>query len=376
MLNPQKYLELLKSGGVNFFTGVPDSLLKDFCACLNENTDSESHIIAANEGAAIGLAIGHQLGSGGVPLVYMQNSGLGNIVNPILSLASPEVYSVPMLLMIGWRGQPGIKDEPQHIHQGRVMIDMLHAMDIPSIILSDDPTTAAQQTKKALIEALQNNRPIALIAIKGLFKSYKANGPMSEKNMTRESAIIEVASLLEDDAVVVSTTGMASRELFEYRSSIDAGHERDFLTVGGMGHANQIALGIAISQPKRKIYCFDGDGAAIMHMGSMGIVGQSGCKNFTHIVFNNGAHGSVGGQPTIGLDINFCKIAAACGYVQADRVEAFQEIRKIFNVHQHMCGPTFIEICVSAINKKDIGRPSSTPLENKLELINYLSINT
>jgi phosphonopyruvate decarboxylase len=215
-----------------------------------------------------------------------------------------------------------------------------------------------------------------LIAIKGLFKSYKANGPMSEKNMTRESAIIEVASLLEDDAVVVSTTGMASRELFEYRSSIDAGHERDFLTVGGMGHANQIALGIAISQPKRKIYCFDGDGAAIMHMGSMGIVGQSGCKNFTHIVFNNGAHGSVGGQPTIGLDINFCKIAAACGYVQADRVEALQEIRKIFNIHQHMCGPTFIEICVSAINKKDIGRPSSTPLENKLELINYLSINT
>ena len=321
MIQPLQYLEGLTSLGVDFFTGVPDSLLKDFCSCLLDHTTKSSHWITANEGAAVSLAMGYHLATGKTPLVYMQNSGLGNTVNPLLSLASPEVYAVPLLLMIGWRGEPDTEDEPQHVHQGRVMNGLLTSIEVPFIELSDNFDVAISQTKDALRKCNEEHRAVALVVRKGLFGEREVSGSASKLQITREQAIFCALQSIKNDAAIIATTGMASRELFEIRSSQKLGHHRDFLTVGGMGHASQIALGIAVSQPQRKVFCFDGDGAALMHMGSMAINGQSQCENFVHLLFNNGVHGSVGGQPTVGFQIEFSQIAKACGYAQAEVVD-------------------------------------------------------
>ena len=374
MLAPSDYLRVLKDTGVTFFTGVPDSLLKEFCACVTMTLKPEDHLIAANEGASVGLAIGHYLGTGSLPLVYLQNSGLGNTVNPLMSLASPEVYGTPMLLMLGWRGEPGKKDEPQHVHQGRVMIKLLEDMDLPVVVLSDDIVEAEVQTKAAAQKARDISGPVALVVKKNTFDKYSAPKAEADLRMGREEAIIAAAEVLEDNAAVICTTGMPSRELFEFRARSEAGHHRDFLTVGGMGHASQIALGLAMAQPARPVYCFDGDGAAIMHMGSMAITGQSKAKNLIHLVFNNGVHGSVGGQPTVGFDIDLPQIATACGYVTAKRVTTKEDLQKSINSSKLTDGVTFIEVRVRPGNRADIGRPTSTPAENKMAMMKFLNV--
>ena len=374
MLAPSDYLRILKDAGVTFFTGVPDSLLKEFCACVTMTLKPEDHLIAANEGASVGLAIGHYLGTGSLPLVYLQNSGLGNTVNPLMSLASPEVYGTPMLLMLGWRGEPGKKDEPQHVHQGRVMIKLLEDMDLPVVVLSDDIVEAEVQTKAATQKARDISGPVALVVKKNTFDKYSAPKAEADLPMGREEAIIAAAEVLEDNAAVICTTGMPSRELFEFRARNEAGHHRDFLTVGGMGHASQIALGLALAQPARPVYCFDGDGAALMHMGSMAITGQSKAKNLIHLVFNNGVHGSVGGQPTVGFNIDMPQIATACGYVTAKRVITKEDLQKSIISSKLTDGVTFIEVRVRPGNRADIGRPTSTPAENKMAMMKFLNL--
>ena len=374
MIRPELFFEELNKCGVNFFTGVPDSLLKSFCAFINENINPDRHVIAANEGAAISLGIGHHLGSGEVPLIYMQNSGLGNCVNPLLSLASPEVYGIPMLMLIGWRGEPLLTDEPQHKHQGRVTLPLLEAMDITYFILEDDISSVTRQIKEALKKARETQTPVALVVRKGTFEKYGNSTPEVDFPITREDAIVAAASGIDQDAIVVSTTGMASRELFEYRASKKLGHQSDFLTVGGMGHASQIAMGIAISQPQKKVYCFDGDGSVIMHMGSLGIIGQSKCNNLTHLVFNNGAHASVGGQSTVGFAIDLCQIAKACGYSSSCRINRLAELREVLQQSNSQFGPSFIEVRTSKSNRSDIGRPTSSPKQNKLDLMNFLGV--
>ena len=373
MLNPADYLKVLREAGVTFFTGVPDSLLKEFCACVTNEMKQQDHVIAANEGASVGLAIGHYIGSNSLPLVYLQNSGLGNTINPILSLASPEVYGIPMLLMLGWRGEPGQKDEPQHVHQGRVMMQMLKDMDVPIVVLSNDIAEAEIQTKAAAEQARIIHGPVALIVKKDTFDKYASQKSTVDLPMGREEAIIAAAETLEDNAAVICTTGMPSRELFEFRARSGAGHHRDFLTVGGMGHASQIALGLAMAQPSRPVYCFDGDGAALMHMGSMAITGQSSSKNLIHLVFNNGVHGSVGGQPTVGFEIDMPKIATGCGYSSAQRVVTLGELKNaIFDARQS-AGAHFIEVQVRPGNRPDIGRPTSTPMQNKTAMMKFLN---
>jgi phosphonopyruvate decarboxylase len=373
MLKPEVFLESLTTAGISFFAGVPDSLLKQFCGCITDMLTPDDHIIAANEGAAVGLAIGYHIATGNVPLIYMQNSGLGNIVNPIMSLASKEVYGIPMLVMIGWRGEPGVKDEPQHVHQGRVTPATLDAMEMAYVVLSDDDAEARSQVADAAEKARAGNMPIALLARKDTFDSYfPAKAPKPDLTLEREEAIIQAATATEEEAVIVCTTGMISRELFEYRAREGGKHQTDFLTVGGMGHANQIAMGIALKKPNRSIYCFDGDGASLMHMGSMAIVGNSGLSNFVHIVFNNGAHESVGGQPTVGFNINLPQIAAACGYVSAVSVDAAEAIGPAMDAAQAAAGPAFIEIRVLAGHRVDIGRPTTTPLQNKMALMKFL----
>jgi len=376
MIRPEFFIEKLRENGIDCFAGVPDSLLKNICAYITDHCDAEHNIIAANEGAAVGLAAGHYLATGQPACVYMQNSGEGNIINPLASLTDPEVYNIPVLLLIGWRGRPGVHDEPQHVKQGKVTTGLLNTMGINFDVLSKEEDKAEKQISKA-IDALKKKDVYALVIEKDTFEDYKLqNIEKNDLTMSREEAIQTVAAALGEKDCIVSTTGMISRELFEYRTAKGQGHERDFLTVGSMGHASQIALGIAMAKPDRKVWCFDGDGAAIMHMGSMAIVASKAPKNYVHVVFNNGAHDSVGGQPTVGLKIDLPAVAKAVGYKAAITVTSKEELEiELSTLNSQLStlgGPVFIEVRVKKGNRKDLGRPTTTPIQNKEALMSFL----
>ena len=373
MIQPKFFIDKLGEYNIDFFAGVPDSLLKNICAYITDTLPTEQNIIAANEGGAMGIAAGYHLATGKIPVVYMQNSGEGNIINPLASLTDKEVYNIPVLLLIGWRGRPGVHDEPQHVKQGKVTTGLLNTMGINYTVLSKEEDTAEKQIKQAVSFMKQTNECYALVIEKDTFESYTLQTKMETKlEMSREMAIETAVSLLQPNAVVVSTTGMISRELFEIRERRGEGHAHDFLTVGSMGHASQIALGIALQQPNRPVYCFDGDGASIMHMGNMAITASMQPSNYIHLVFNNGAHDSVGGQPTVGLKINLCAIAMAVGYRDAISVENADNLIKALQKAQYQKGPILIEARVKKGNRKDLGRPTTTPLQNKEALMNFL----
>ena len=372
MIRPEFFIEKLRENGIDCFAGVPDSLLKNICAYITDHFDAQHNIIAANEGAAVGLAAGHYLATGQPACVYMQNSGEGNIINPLASLTDPEVYNIPVLLLIGWRGRPGVHDEPQHVKQGKVTTGLLNTMGINFDVLSKEENKAEKQIAKA-IYALKKKDVYALVIEKDTFEDYKLqNVEKNDLTMSREEAIQTVAAALGEKDCIVSTTGMISRELFEYRAAMNQGHERDFLTVGSMGHASQIALGIAMAKPDRKVWCFDGDGATIMHMGSMAIVANKVAKNYVHVVFNNGAHDSVGGQPTVGLKINLPAIAQAVGYPVVYSVETKDYLQELLDKAKEQEGPVFLEVKVKKGNRKDLGRPTTTPIQNKESLMEFL----
>ena len=376
MIRPEFFIEALREKGIDCFAGVPDSLLKNICAYITDHFDAAHNIIAANEGAAVGLAAGHYLATGQPACVYMQNSGEGNIINPLASLTDQEVYNIPVLLLIGWRGRPGVHDEPQHVKQGKVTTGLLNVMGVNYEVLSKEEDKAAKQIEKAA-KALANKEVFALVIEKDTFEDYKLqNVEVNDLTMSREEAIQTVAAALGGKDCIVSTTGMISRELFEYRAAMNQGHERDFLTVGSMGHASQIALGIALAQPDRRVWCFDGDGAAIMHMGSMAIVANKAPKNYVHVVFNNGAHDSVGGQPTVGLKIDLPAVAKAVGYKATISVDSKEKLEKELSTLNSQLstvgGPVLLEIKVKKGNRKDLGRPTTTPIQNKEALMDFL----
>jgi phosphonopyruvate decarboxylase len=376
MIQAELFFNILKDNGIEFFSGVPDSLLRNICAYISDNVSKENHIIAANEGGAVALGAGYHLASGKTPLIYMQNSGMGNATNPLLSLVDRKVYSIPMLLMIGWRGEPGIKDEPQHIKQGEVTTTLLDTMGIPYEILPDNAKEAKVVVAKAIEYVKKNNGSFAFVIRKNTFETYNLQNTISTNfDMTREDAVKVIVDSLEDNDIVVSTTGKTSRELFEYREELDQGHSNDFLTVGSMGHASQIALGIALKKPNRKVYCFDGDGAVIMHTGSLGIIGAAGPKNFMHIVFNNGAHDSVGGQPTIGFDLNIYKLAEDFNYKNTFLSGNKAELVKAIDKLKLLDGPSLLEIRVNKGARKNLGRPSVSAIVNKENFAKNLKRN-
>ena len=378
MIRPEFFYNTLASSGIDFYAGVPDSLLKNLCAYITDHADASHNIIAANEGGAMGLAAGHYLATSQIPVVYMQNSGEGNIINPLASLTDPDVYNIPVLLVIGWRGKPGVHDEPQHVKQGKVTTGLLNVMGIDYTVLSKEEDKAEAQIKKAVAYMQATKQCYALVIEKDTFDNYQLSTVNSqmELSLSREEAIQTVASYLAPKDCIVSTTGMISRELFEYRTAKNEGHERDFLTVGSMGHASQIALGIALEKQDRRVWCFDGDGASIMHMGSMAIVASKAPKNYIHVVFNNGAHDSVGGQPTVGLQIDLPAIAKAVGYknvFSVDNKEALmKELSTLNSQLSTIDGPVFLEIRVKKGNRKDLGRPTTTPIQNKEALMDFL----
>lgn len=373
MITSEFFIEKLHAEGIDFYAGVPDSLLKNVCAYITDHFDAAHNIIAANEGAAVGLAAGHFLATGNAGCVYMQNSGEGNAINPLASLTDKEVYNIPLLLLIGWRGKPGVHDEPQHVKQGKITIGLLNIMGINYDVLSKEEDKAAKQIEKA-VEAVRNKEVYALVIEKDTFEDYKLqNVEQNGLTLDREEAVQTVAAALGDRDCIVSTTGMISRELFEYRAAMNQGHERDFLTVGSMGHASQIALGIALEQPERRVWCFDGDGAAIMHLGSMAIVASKAPKNYIHVMFNNGAHDSVGGQPTVGLKIDLPAVAQAVGYKATFSVDNKADLEVVLDKVKKATGPILLEVKVEKGNRKDLGRPTTTPIQNKEALMKFLS---
>lgn len=374
MISPKLFYDELNNHDVEFFTGVPDSLLKSLCAYIADNTPADRNIIAANEGGAVGLAAGYHLATGKIPVVYMQNSGLGNTVNPLLSLTDKLVYNMPVLLIIGWRGEPGVKDEPQHLKQGLVTEALLDAMGIRHEVLVDDEDALGRQVDGAMQYIRQTGEAFALIVRKGTFAPYllQSAAPTS-LTLSRERAIQLVASSLTDHDAIVSTTGMISRELFEYRVTAGQGHQQDFLTVGSMGHASQIALGIALNQPGRRVFCFDGDGATIMHAGGLAIIGTISLANYYHVVFNNGAHDSVGGQPTVGLNVDIPAMAKACGYKTVLSVDNEGDLMSQLNLLSQFETPLLLEVKVKKGARADLGRPTTTPIQNKAALMDFLS---
>lgn len=333
-----------------------------------------AHVVAANEGNAVALACGYHLATGKLPLVYMQNSGQGNAINPLLSLADPAVYSIPMLLLIGWRGEPGTKDEPQHVKQGKVTESLLAAMDIPLRVLPPEPAAAEACVNEMADIAVAQSRPVALLVRKDTFAPYNSPEKTGDDfEMTREQAVEAVVAALDPDDAIVSTTGKLSRELYEYRDRAGQSHEREFLTVGSMGHASQIAMGIALAVPERQVFCLDGDGAMLMHMGGAAVAGAAGVTNFKHVIFNNGVHDSVGGMATAALHVSFTDIVKGCGYTNAWRIERHDELAGKVADLRAARGPAVLEIMVRPGARSDLGRPKTTPIENKTAFMDFLA---
>lgn len=349
-----------------FFAGVPDSQLRPLCDWLiNEYGIGKQHKIAANEGNAVALAAGYHLATGKVPVVYMQNSGEGNIINPVASLMNDKVYGIPCVFIIGWRGEPGIHDEPQHIYQGEVTVKLLEDMDIRTFIIGKDTT---EQEVKAQLQAwkplLDAGKQVAFIVRKGALQYDGKVKYQNDNQMCREEIIEHIVAVSDTDPVV-STTGKASRELFEIREANNQGHSHDFLTVGSMGHSSSIALQIASEKKDKKIWCIDGDGAVLMHMGAMALVGSEKPENLVHIVINNGAHETVGGMPTVAANIDLVKIAEGCGYPYAVSVDTFEALDKELKSAKENSGLRLIEVKCSIGARDDLGRPTTTAKENK-----------
>lgn len=372
MIDPGEFFELLKENGIEFFTGVPDSLLKYFCAYITDNVPDHNNMIAANEGNAVGIAAGYHLATGEIPLVYMQNSGIGNSVNPLLSLVDREVYHIPMLLMIGWRGEPDKKDAVQHKKQGRITLDLLDTMEIPYVVLSDDIGDARKSVMETVGSMKEDGLTRAIVVRKGTFSEYKLEDTGNNYEMSREEAIEIIVEGLGVDDIVVSTTGKASRELYEIREKLGHGHKNDFLMVGSMGHASQIALGVALQKKDRTVVCLDGDGAVIMHMGGLSTVGIKKPDNYKHIVLNNYAHDSVGGQPTASTVVDFTAISENCGYRTVFTANDRQELKSIIKDLMDSQGPALLEVKVNKGSREDLSRPEMGHMERMRHFMDNL----
>lgn len=371
MIEPKDLVENLARYDIDFYSGVPDSLLKDFCAYVDNNGDSEKHLITANEGNAVALATGYHMATGKSAVVYLQNSGLGNTINPLTSIADKDVYQTPMLLIIGWRGEPGLNDEPQHIKQGRITTGQLELLEVPYKVV-DSGSNAEILARWAREQLDHTNAPVALLVKKGAFAQYKSKRmPTMDSALKREDALRVLLSLI-GDCPVVSTTGKTSREVFELRAERNE-PQRDFLTVGGMGHTASIALGVAMGQLSKRVVCLDGDGSVLMHMGALPIIGSVAPVNFTHVLLNNAAHESVGGQPTVGDHTDFKAIALASGYKDYAVASSVDEIKSAWKQVSEQPGPVMLEVRITTGSRDDLGRPTSTPVENKLAFMDWIS---
>ena len=370
MIDPEDFLQTFLDLEVKFFTGVPDSLLKEICFCFNNSLSKSKHVIASNEGSAIALGIGHYLATSRPALIYMQNSGLGNTINPLVSLSHKEVYSIPSILLIGWRGEilddnSQLDDEPQHRAQGKITCKQLKLMGIDYFILDKNTKNYKKLIKQNLEISLKKKVPFAILVRKNIFLKNKIinNHRNNPKLLSRENIIREIINLIPKNTFIVSTTGFASRELFEIRKIKKMAHSKDFLTIGGMGYASQIAVGIALAKPNQKILCIDGDGSLLMHSGVLAI--NALCPNFVHILINNGVHDSVGAQPTNADRIKLSKLAKEFGYEYSKTVENKIDLRKSLKEVFVQNKSSFIEIISLKGARLDLARPDLPPKKLK-----------
>lgn len=371
MIDPKHFVDSLAKQGVDYYAGVPDSLLKEFCAYVDDHGAAGKHTIAANEGNAVGMATGYYMATGQYPVVYLQNSGLGNIINPLTSIADKEVYSIPMLLVIGWRGEPDVKDEPQHIKQGRITVEQLELLEIPYKVV--DKSCDAQELADWAKNTLNKTQaPVALLVKKGAFAKYKSQRQPSVKSTLGREAALNVLLALIGDACIISTTGKTSREVFELREQRKE-QQRDFLAVGGMGHTLSIALGVAMGQPNKKVVCLDGDGSALMHLGALPIVGSIAPSNLVHVLLNNAAHESVGGQPTVADNTDFKAIALASGYTAYAVAATLDELTAAWKTLANQQGPVMLEVRIAIGSRDNLGRPTTTPFENKQAFMDWVA---
>jgi phosphonopyruvate decarboxylase len=363
-----------KNNDLTFFTGVPDSTFKEWMSFLDEEHGKKlTNIIACNECEAVALAAGYHLSTKKIGVVYLQNSGEGKTVNPLTSLCDPEVYSIPEILMIGWRGRPGEKDEPQHKKMGKITLGLLDLLDIPYVILSDQLKTAEKQIEEVKALAINKKGPAAIIINSGLFEPFKSKRQEeSSLEMSREDAIKIILDSLSGKEVIISTTGKTSRELFEYRVTKKE-EPRDFYTVGSMGCASSIANAIAMQKPNKEILVFDGDGAAIMQLGSLTTIGHYKPKNLFHIIFDNQSYDSTGEQPTVSESVDFCGLALSCGYTFAKNISSAEELKKEIRLLKGSTGPGMLVIKVKKGSRKGLGRPTKSPVENKESFMEYLN---
>lgn len=360
--------------GADFYTGVPDSQLRALCDYLMDTygTDPRRHVIAANEGNCAALAAGYHLATGKVPAVYLQNSGEGNLLNPAASLLHEQVYAIPMVFILGWRGEPGVPDEPQHRYQGEITLKLLEDLGIPYFVLGKDTAEAeARAAMDAFRPLLDAGRDVAFVVRKGALTYSGAVRYTNENVMRREDILRHVLAVSGEDAVVC-TTGKASRELFELREAGGQGHQRDFLTVGSMGHTSSIALGIALQTPGTRVWCLDGDGAALMHMGALAVIGASAPANLIHVVINNGAHETVGGMPTVAGKIDLTAVAKGCGYPYAVCVDGFAALDRELAAAKRRGALTFLEVRCAIGARAELGRPTAGPRENKRRFMEFL----
>lgn len=358
-------LKQIEDMGIEVIAGVPDSTLKQFCDGLQSYEGNLKHYVTANEGAAVGVAVGTYLSSGNPACIYLQNSGIGNMVNPIASLANQEVYGIPMLFLVGWRGEPGIKDEPQHVFQGKVTCELFEVLQVAYSVI-DKNTTEAEMSEilSKAQEALQQNLQYAIIVKKDTFEKAQEYQWDNGNEMTREWVLGELIKYIPQDSAIVSTTGKISRELYEQSNAIRGNHDALFMTVGGMGHASMIAFGIAQNDNK-KVYCIDGDGAVLMHMGALPFLASNAGENFIHIVINNQAHESVGAMPTGCQEISIAKVAEACGYKKAKRISNPAQLKELADSLAVESGPCLYEIMVSLDSRADLCRPKESAKENR-----------
>lgn len=358
MFTAAAFCRELERLGADFYAGVPDTVIQDFCNYVVENPPAGGQVIAANEGGAVGLAAGHWLATGRIPVVYMQNSGIGNAVNPLLSLADADVFAIPMLLLVGWRGEPGVKDEPQHGKQGRVSQALFASMEIPCGIIGPDFTAAKRELEQAFATMRSRPGPYALLIRNGSFEPVPAVAAGRHGDgLTREEAIRIAIDCCDDRTAFVASTGMGPRELYELRTALGQSHERDFLNAGAMGHASMIAAAAAMARPDRTVVCLDGDGALFMHLGALALIPTLPCRNLVHVLLNNGVHDSVGGQPNLGVRLEAARLADAAGYAHVVRTDCADGLRQALAECCTAAGPHFIEVEVVRGFRKNLGRP-------------------
>ena len=356
MIDANHLFLFLKKNKINFFTGVPDSVLKDFSYVLELNKKKITNIITANEGSAIALAAGNYLSTKKPALVYMQNSGIGNAINPLISLCHPEVYSIPMVLMIGWRGSPKENDEPQHQLKGKITPSILKLLNIKFLVLND--LKDLKKIKSLITYSKYKKRPVAFLVKKNILhlKNISKRTIQSKKYLSREIVINELLDKIKKNTRIISTTGYTSRELFQIRKNKKYKKGKDFYMVGGMGHSSMTSLGYSLNS-KNQVICLDGDGSLIMHMGSLISTGFKSKSNFKHILLNNGAHESVGDQKIDTFKVNFKNVSKSFGYKNYYLAKNNLSFNKNLKYFLKSEGPSFFEVYIRSESIKNLSRP-------------------